>query len=129
MWRVCGRIGKFYDVFISKKKSRLGKRFGLVRFPGDYKYEYMINLLHKVWFGYDKLFASFPIVPKTAPLQHSWRAPSKTERLVSPVNSYASVLRGSPTMNYDKAYADEILYLPLWGFYCREEETCMFCQS
>lgn len=34
LWRVCNRIGKVVDVFISNIKSRLGNRFGFIRFMG-----------------------------------------------------------------------------------------------
>ncbi|CAI9264498.1 unnamed protein product [Lactuca saligna] len=34
LWCDCGCLGKIVEVFISNKKSRMGKRFGFVRFFG-----------------------------------------------------------------------------------------------
>lgn len=31
LWRVCNHLGKVVDVFISNKRSRMGKQFGFIR--------------------------------------------------------------------------------------------------
>lgn len=60
LWRACNQIGKVIDVFISSKKSRIGKCFGFIRFVGITNIDKMIKNLCEVWFCNQKTFASLP---------------------------------------------------------------------
>ncbi|KAL4565601.1 hypothetical protein LXL04_029703 [Taraxacum kok-saghyz] len=64
VWRVCSRIGRVVDVYISPHLSKMGKRFGFIRFAGIRSDQEIIEKLNDTWFGYYKLFASVPTYPK-----------------------------------------------------------------
>lgn len=58
--RACNRLGNIVCVFIAKKLSKSGKRFGFIRFSGVINRDSLIIQLREVWFGSYKLFASLP---------------------------------------------------------------------
>lgn len=116
LWRVCGRIGKVIDIFIYNKRSHLGKRFGFVWFSGVTN-DAIIKQLCDIWFGYHKLFTSLPKLMKSenlkleSPMSHSRGVSSKAEKIISPDNSYASVVKGPPNGHGDcvNTHVDDIL--------------------
>ncbi|CAI9301814.1 unnamed protein product [Lactuca saligna] len=55
-----GNQESMVDLFISNKKSRLGKRFVFIRFADVNDPDRMIRDLCGIWFGYHKLFAAVP---------------------------------------------------------------------
>ncbi|CAI9259401.1 unnamed protein product [Lactuca saligna] len=94
--RACSRLGKIIGVFIAKKLSKLGKRFGFIRFSGDCNCDSLLKQLHEVWFGSYKLFASLPRslgnnnrTPRTVGLS------TAVHRNVN-VKCYVNVVRGLP---------------------------------
>lgn len=102
LWRVCNRIRKVVGVFISKSKSRLGKRFGFIRFVGVKDSDAMIKTLCGVWFGYYKLFASTPrfsISEKVGKPSTTGSLFNTLDKNLSQPNSYANVVRGNPKAN------------------------------
>ncbi|KAL4582658.1 hypothetical protein LXL04_007216 [Taraxacum kok-saghyz] len=83
----CEKHGRVLDVFISKKLSKLGKRFGFVRFPKDIDAPALVKDLCSIWMGSFKLFASsvvhlrgyssagpsqVPDTPNSHPMQPYW---------------------------------------------------------
>lgn len=93
MWHACACFGKVVDVFISPKKSQIGKHFAFCGFSGICNLDHMVKKLCDVWFGYFKLFSSiFRIFKTIASLSHN-AVKSKVEKQQVPVNCYASVVR------------------------------------
>lgn len=63
------------------------------------------------------MYASLPKVTKTKVfIPQNQEVPTCVDRQVSPVNSYASVVRGSSNVHCDKPHVDEILILPSGDF-------------
>ena len=60
LWRLCEKYGNVVDVFITNKKSRLGKNVGFVRFIKVFFLEGLVRDLCSIWIGNHKLFASIP---------------------------------------------------------------------
>lgn len=95
LWRMCNRFGKVVDVFISSKKSRFGKRFGFIRFVEVSDSELMIKNLRQIWFGYYKLFASFPRISNPSNLKiKGGNSRVHVEKHAGSLLSYASVVKG-----------------------------------
>lgn len=112
LWRICVRLGKVVDVFISNKKSRMGKRLELIRFVDVKDYDVMIRNLCDIWFGYHKLFAPTPRFSKTGdPPQHSQKFESNVDKIARPSASYASVVKEGLMDNLVFKKADDIIHL------------------
>ncbi|KAL4565680.1 hypothetical protein LXL04_029783 [Taraxacum kok-saghyz] len=104
IWRVCSRMGHVVDVYISPNLSKMGKRFGFVRFVEVRDEQGILDQLNETWFGFYKLFASTPRFLKGQPVQknsmqvrrtvHAPTVKSTVERRTDLGNSYANVLRG-----------------------------------
>ncbi|GKA15088.1 RNA-directed DNA polymerase, eukaryota [Tanacetum coccineum] len=58
LWKECESYGRIVDTFIINKKSRVGKRFGFVRFIGVKNEEELANSLATIWIGSYHLFAT-----------------------------------------------------------------------
>ncbi|CAI9292934.1 unnamed protein product [Lactuca saligna] len=94
---MCNRLGKVVDVFISNKKSQLGKRFGFVRFMDVTDTDRMIRELCNIWFGYHKLFAAVPRLSKKSKSHapHATEGNSRVnENSVGNSVTYANVVKG-----------------------------------
>lgn len=78
-------------VFLSNRKSRLGKIFGFVCFTDISYVDLMINNLCDVWFGFYKMFASVPQVDRKYTSQH--KIASQVEKQENSPCSYANVVR------------------------------------
>ncbi|KAL4582237.1 hypothetical protein LXL04_006781 [Taraxacum kok-saghyz] len=104
IWRVCSRMGHVVGVYISPNLSKMGKRFGFVRFEEVKNEQGILDQLNETWFGFYKLFASTPRFSKGQPVQknamqvrrtvHAPTVKSTVERRTDLGNSYANVLRG-----------------------------------
>ncbi|KAL4574379.1 hypothetical protein LXL04_021208 [Taraxacum kok-saghyz] len=119
VWRVCSRLGRVVDVYISPYLSKLGKRFGFVRYvdvPDDQK---IVAQMNDIWFGYYKLFASLPryskpdgrnprmvhdkqprkpsVVHVKQPRPIMYKVKSTVEKRHGDSMSYANVLSGKPS--------------------------------
>ncbi|GJR43923.1 DIE2/ALG10 family protein [Tanacetum coccineum] len=58
LWHACKQYGQVVDVFIPNRKSKLGKRFGFVRFIKVFDAERLANNLCTVWIGSHRLHAN-----------------------------------------------------------------------
>nr|GEZ59986.1 RNA-directed DNA polymerase, eukaryota, nucleotide-binding alpha-beta plait domain protein [Tanacetum cinerariifolium] len=58
LWKVCNDYGTVVDVFIPNKKSKVGKRFALVRFIKVINLDRLIENLNTIWIGRFNLFAN-----------------------------------------------------------------------
>ncbi|GKA46445.1 RNA-directed DNA polymerase, eukaryota, reverse transcriptase zinc-binding domain protein [Tanacetum coccineum] len=58
LWKECEPYGRIVDSFIANKKSRVGKRFGFVRFTGVKNEEELENTLATTWIGSYHLFVA-----------------------------------------------------------------------
>nr|GEY64785.1 RNA-directed DNA polymerase, eukaryota, reverse transcriptase zinc-binding domain protein [Tanacetum cinerariifolium] len=57
-WQLCDRHGVVTDVYIAHKLSKIGQRFGFVRFIKIKDLKTLIEDLNKIWIGNYHLFAS-----------------------------------------------------------------------
>lgn len=57
VWNKCLRLGTVTDVFISSRLSKVGKRFGFVRFIKVNNIEKLLMDLRGIWFGNYRVFA------------------------------------------------------------------------
>lgn len=123
LWHVCDHIRNVVDVFISNKKSCLGKHFGLIRFFGVRNIDVMIKNLGEVWFGYHNLFASITRFPKSKNSAPRFRSvSSKVEKHDIPLNSYVSVVRGVSKEIIVKDTVDDTIHL-LFGDFIVEKRN------
>ncbi|KAL4584700.1 hypothetical protein LXL04_009308 [Taraxacum kok-saghyz] len=67
--QACEKFGRVLDVFISKNLSKLGKRFGFVRFPKVLDGTVLAKDLCSIWMGSYKLFASAAVHPRGASIR------------------------------------------------------------
>ncbi|GKD20433.1 RNA-directed DNA polymerase, eukaryota, reverse transcriptase zinc-binding domain protein [Tanacetum coccineum] len=59
LWNVCKPFGRIVDAFIANKRSKLGKRFGFIRFLGVRHEEEFAKSLSTIWIGsFHLLFVS-----------------------------------------------------------------------
>ncbi|GJX91166.1 RNA-directed DNA polymerase, eukaryota, reverse transcriptase zinc-binding domain protein [Tanacetum coccineum] len=58
LWRLCNQYGNVIDSFIPNRRSKVGKRFGFVRFIKIYDVERLVNNLCTIWIGNFKLHAN-----------------------------------------------------------------------
>ncbi|CAI9260933.1 unnamed protein product [Lactuca saligna] len=121
--RACNRLGHIVGVFIAKKLSKSGKRFGFIRFCRVLDCDSLIIQLREVWFGSYKLFASLPhslannsqtsqpIIFSTAVQSDDW------------VKSYANVVRGSLHDTKNSKNTGEIIELTPGDFIVEKKQT------
>ncbi|KAL4568860.1 hypothetical protein LXL04_024477 [Taraxacum kok-saghyz] len=60
LWNWCATLGTVVDVYIAQKLSKMGRRFGFVRFIKNLKLDYVTCM----WFGNYHVFASIARFPK-----------------------------------------------------------------
>lgn len=58
LWKVCQPFGRIVDAFIANKRSKLGKRFGFVRFLGVSNVDNFVKTLSNIWIGSYHLYCS-----------------------------------------------------------------------
>ncbi|GJS95967.1 RNA-directed DNA polymerase, eukaryota [Tanacetum coccineum] len=58
LWKLCDRQGVVADVYIARKLSKSGRRFGFVRFIKNPDQANLLEDLNKIWIGSHHLFAS-----------------------------------------------------------------------
>nr|GEU86184.1 RNA-directed DNA polymerase, eukaryota, reverse transcriptase zinc-binding domain protein [Tanacetum cinerariifolium] len=61
LWRLCKEYGNVIDVFIPNRRSKLGKRFGFVRFIKILDVVRLVNILCTIWIGKIKLHVNIAI--------------------------------------------------------------------
>ncbi|GJZ22653.1 RNA-directed DNA polymerase, eukaryota [Tanacetum coccineum] len=67
LWQLCDRHGVVTDVYIARKLSKIGQRFGFVRFIKIKDLKTLIEDLNKIWIGNYHLFASKARFDQTQP--------------------------------------------------------------
>ncbi|PWA79095.1 hypothetical protein CTI12_AA209760 [Artemisia annua] len=58
LWMACKQYGQVVDAFIPIRRSKIGKRFGFVRFIKIFDVERLVNNLCTVWIGSHRLHAN-----------------------------------------------------------------------
>ncbi|GJT89350.1 RNA-directed DNA polymerase, eukaryota, reverse transcriptase zinc-binding domain protein [Tanacetum coccineum] len=58
LWREFQSFGRIVDAFIANKRSKIGKRFGFVRFLGISNVDAFVNTLSNIWMGSYHVFVS-----------------------------------------------------------------------
>ncbi|GJY00073.1 RNA-directed DNA polymerase, eukaryota [Tanacetum coccineum] len=58
LWKLCDRQGVVADVYIARKLSKSGRRFGFVRFIKNPDQANLLEDLNKIWIGSHHMFAS-----------------------------------------------------------------------
>ncbi|GJX44795.1 RNA-directed DNA polymerase, eukaryota, reverse transcriptase zinc-binding domain protein [Tanacetum coccineum] len=58
LWKLCDSHGTVADVYIARKLSKIGRRFGFVRFLKVKNNDLLLEDLNKVWIGSHHLYAS-----------------------------------------------------------------------
>ncbi|GJU06928.1 RNA-directed DNA polymerase, eukaryota [Tanacetum coccineum] len=71
LYHLCDRHAKGVDVYIARKLSKIGKRFGFVRFIEMENQQKLLEDLNQIWIGSYKLFASMARFEKKAPVQRT----------------------------------------------------------
>ncbi|GKC13564.1 RNA-directed DNA polymerase, eukaryota [Tanacetum coccineum] len=104
LWKLCDRQGVVADVYIARKLSKSGRRFGFVRFIKNPDQANLLEDLNKIWIGSHHLFASiarFDRKQNSQPNQSHQKQSNNTKphetghaSHTTGGRSYASVLNG-----------------------------------
>ncbi|PWA52820.1 RNA-directed DNA polymerase, eukaryota [Artemisia annua] len=84
LWKVFAPYGRLVDAFIANKKSKLGKRFGFVRFMGISNGDDFVRSLSNIWIGNFHVFAA------VARFQRQGRGETKMNQQVR-LNQHTSI--------------------------------------
>nr|GEX79120.1 RNA-directed DNA polymerase, eukaryota [Tanacetum cinerariifolium] len=125
LWNTCKVYGHVVDTYIPDRRSKIGKRFGFVRFTNVFDMERLVNILCTVWIGKLKLHANVARYQRDSGKNNYQRLNKGTNvlngggiknggSLNSSANSYANVVKkptgvketidGTPTMVLDESY-------------------------
>ncbi|GJY10526.1 RNA-directed DNA polymerase, eukaryota, reverse transcriptase zinc-binding domain protein [Tanacetum coccineum] len=88
LWNTCKQYGQVVDSFIPNRRSKLGKRFGFVRFIRIFDAERLVNNLCTIWVGNFKIHANIARFQR-----------SPLNRPPPPMNSYKSQFPANPNSN------------------------------
>nr|GEW53240.1 RNA-directed DNA polymerase, eukaryota, reverse transcriptase zinc-binding domain protein [Tanacetum cinerariifolium] len=58
LWKICEPYGRIVDSFIARKTSKLGKRFGFVRFTGIANDDMFVRSMSNIWIGNYHVFVA-----------------------------------------------------------------------
>lgn len=114
-------------MFISKKLSKSGKRFGFIRFAGVVNCDSLIIQLHEVWSSSYKLFSSLPrSLENKARVSQSTGFSTGVHCDVN-VKSYANEVRGSANDTKYSKNIEEIIELTFGDFIVgkKKQTTCL----
>ncbi|GJW59204.1 nucleotide-binding alpha-beta plait domain-containing protein [Tanacetum coccineum] len=124
LWNTCKVYGHVVDTYIPDRRSKIGKRFGFVRFINVFDMERLVNNLCTVWIGKLKLHANVARYQRDSGKNNYQRLNKGTNvsngggiknggGLNSSANSYANVVKkttgvketidGTPTMVLDES--------------------------
>ncbi|PWA92112.1 hypothetical protein CTI12_AA082540 [Artemisia annua] len=111
LWNVCKQYGHVVDAFIPNRRSKIGKRFGFVRFIKVYDVERLVNNLCTVWIGSHRIHANIsrfqrPVLNNSSK-QFSYNGENRKNATDDKrdsgkkdnVNSYAHAVRGWSQVN------------------------------
>ncbi|CAI9283608.1 unnamed protein product [Lactuca saligna] len=109
--RACIRLGKIVGVVIANRLSKVGKRFGFIRFTNVGNCDSLIKQLREVWFGSYKFFASLPrSLHNNNHAFQSTGLPTTFHHRFN-VKSYANVVRGLTNNISNNSTTEEIIDL------------------
>ncbi|GJS68656.1 putative RNA-directed DNA polymerase, eukaryota, reverse transcriptase zinc-binding domain protein [Tanacetum coccineum] len=105
LFQLCAWHARVVDVYIAYKLSKIGKRFGFVRFIKMENQQKLLENLNQIWIGSYKLFASMARFEKKTPVQRTqsvncgpcpYRVNNKGgyETQANGSRSYAATLKG-----------------------------------
>ncbi|GKA66196.1 RNA-directed DNA polymerase, eukaryota, reverse transcriptase zinc-binding domain protein [Tanacetum coccineum] len=104
LWQTCNEHGTVADVYITRKLSKIGRRFAFVRFLKVKNIGSLVDDLNKIWIGSYHLFVAMArfdrkpnVTPKPIPKPNHTHNQSKHASHSSHVNpnrSYATALNG-----------------------------------
>ncbi|PWA40121.1 hypothetical protein CTI12_AA570070 [Artemisia annua] len=94
LWKICAPFGRIVDSYIVKKPSKVGKRFGFVRFLGITNEEQFAKSLANIWIGNHHVFVAVARFQRTKAVNHG---PAYKPVLPPRSNGYPS--RNEPTPN------------------------------
>nr|GEW89057.1 nucleotide-binding alpha-beta plait domain-containing protein [Tanacetum cinerariifolium] len=107
LWNACKQYGHVVDAFIPDRRSKIGKRFGFVRFIKVFDAERLVNNLCMVWIGRHRLHANIARFPRPTGQNSSRNFGHNGEKRKDDkgnnenFNSYAHVLKGVSHPNGD----------------------------
>ncbi|CAI9262390.1 unnamed protein product [Lactuca saligna] len=107
--------------------SRMRKHFGFVRFSGNVNVDHIIKNPCDVWFGYHKMFASIPHIPKKYLNIH--KVPSKVEKHEKLSISYANVVRGSHSEKPISEKEDLVIVLDFGKFFIDNKKLACLAKA
>ncbi|GKD63126.1 RNA-directed DNA polymerase, eukaryota, partial [Tanacetum coccineum] len=88
---LCGKHGTVVDVYLSKKLSKLGKRYAFVRFIKIDDVHSLIDNLRNIWIGSYKLFASSVIRDRFGNVIIDRQVPIQCNKVSSDTNFKAPI--------------------------------------
>ncbi|PWA59228.1 hypothetical protein CTI12_AA389780 [Artemisia annua] len=107
LWNACKQYGFVVDAFIPDRRSKVGKRYGFVRFIKLYDVDRLVNNLCTVWIGSHHLHANVakfnrPSATPNEKINGETRAKPKeghnnNDQRVN-TNSYAHAVKGESTV-------------------------------
>ncbi|GJZ14674.1 DIE2/ALG10 family protein [Tanacetum coccineum] len=114
LWHACKQYGHVIDVFIPDRRSKIGKRFGFVRFIKVFDVDRLVGNLCTVWIGKHRLHVnvarfSRPLlknnrsfVNKEEQMRDKFNGEKKDSAERTSQNSYAYVVKGGFQANGEK---------------------------
>nr|GEV97477.1 RNA-directed DNA polymerase, eukaryota [Tanacetum cinerariifolium] len=108
LWYTCKQYGQVVDSFIPNRRSKLGKRFGFVRFIKVFDTERLVNNLCTVWIGSHRPHANIARFQRPLGQNMSKNSGNSDEKSKNTVenkggifksNSYVHAVRGSNSGN------------------------------
>nr|GEY04759.1 DIE2/ALG10 family [Tanacetum cinerariifolium] len=107
LWNACKQYEHVVDAFIPNRRSKIGIRFGFVRFIKVFDAERLVNNLCTVWIGSHRLHASIARFQRptgqnsSRNFGHNWEKWKDDKGNNGNFNSYAHVLKGVSHPNGD----------------------------
>ncbi|GKA24079.1 RNA-directed DNA polymerase, eukaryota, reverse transcriptase zinc-binding domain protein [Tanacetum coccineum] len=111
MWNACKQYGYVVDAFIHNRRSKVGKRFGFVRFIKVFDVVRLVNNLCTVWIGRHRIHVNVARFQRASlnnssnefsynrEKRNNTSDVSKDKGTKDTSNSYAHVVKGRPPLN------------------------------
>nr|GEZ61492.1 RNA-directed DNA polymerase, eukaryota, reverse transcriptase zinc-binding domain protein [Tanacetum cinerariifolium] len=98
LWNTCKVYGHVVDTYIPDRRSKIGKRFGFVRFINAFDMERLVNNLCTVWTGKLKLHANVARYQRDSGMNNYQRLNKRTNP-----TGVKETIDGTPTMVLDES--------------------------
>lgn len=112
LWNACKEYGQVVDSFIPNRRSKIGKRFGFVRFVKVFDVERLVGNLCTVWIGNFRLHANLARFIRPGVNKNFDNGPNKKKDSFEGVKkdngvreksiSYAHIVKGRNSEHYEK---------------------------